>query len=178
METGCKDVELFHLRLWDTKSTNEQHQCPWSKQSSIPAVWTMVRDSALGTGLVCGWRVGSSSGEGCHRAEMAWGRVQGIHERTDCEFLSKLSKHTQKSPFENLSYAPNSRLLHSWALWNLFLMWTHLYSQLVRPGEADLCLQRAPYVMRITELHIRKDNIMQMLQEAIDGNRSGMGEES
>lgn len=40
--------------------------------------------------------------------------AEGGSEKTDCELFSKISQNTQKTPFEDLNYAPSSLPLHKW----------------------------------------------------------------
>lgn len=66
--------------------------------------------------LVCRWQAGTPGVEECCRTVAAGDRVlaEGGSEKTDCELFSKISQNTQKTPFEDLNYAPSSLPLHKW----------------------------------------------------------------
>lgn len=116
-------MELFHLRLRDTRTTPRVASVPKEQREQDPCSVGNVESQHPWHWCVIGWWVPALV-ERCCRAGAAgcggeWGGravIEGgcreLHEKTDCELLSNISKNTQKSPFENLSYAPSSLLRH------------------------------------------------------------------
>lgn len=137
MDTGSKDVELFSFETLRQKDHNQAASVPKEQRKQDPCSGSNGKRQHPWHQCVIGRRV----------TAVVRDVTEQVQKEAECrEFMRELIvSFYPKSP--RILRNHHSRiwmLLHCWALWTLLLVWTHLYSQLVRPQEADLCLQRAP----------------------------------
>lgn len=96
----------------DTRTTTGVASVP-NRQRDLLSVGNVKRQHSWHW---CRWQAGTPGVEGCCGTIAAGDRVltEGGSEKTDSELLSKISQNTQKTSFENLSYAPSSLPLYKW----------------------------------------------------------------
>lgn len=136
----------------DTRTTTRVASVPNRKREhdllSVGNVkrWHPWHWCVVGRQVPQGWR---NAAEQLQQGTECWQRV-GVRKLT-VNFFQKSPRTLRRHHLR--IWIMHQVLCHytSGALWNLLPLWTHLYSQLVRPGEADLCLQKALHVMGMTE---------------------------